>query len=197
MSLTWSTSTYSNGIFVPSYLIKRYNSAGTVVQTIATGTCAALVTGTTCAETAAPSGSWKYTVTPAVGAWRGAESTQVAATVGALSLTLTPTLARATATLTGSAANFITGESLTFRLDNATSGTVLTGTLAGVATPTAVPAGGGGAVTVVLPGGTTEGAHTVYAVTSPSAESAGRPSLSTTRRRPPRRSPAAPPARSP
>ena len=112
-------------------------------------------------------------MTPAVGAWRGAESTQVAATVGALSLTLTPTLARATATLTGSAANFITGESLTYRLDNATSGTVLTGTLAGVATPTAVPAGGGGAVTVVLPGGTTEGAHTVYAVTSPSAESAG------------------------
>ena len=83
VSLSWSASTYSNGIAVPSYLVKRYNAAGTIVQTIASGTCAALVSGTTCSHTAAPSGSWKYTVTPAVGSWRGAESAQVSVTVGA------------------------------------------------------------------------------------------------------------------
>ncbi len=36
-----------------------------------------------------------------------------------------------------------------------------------------MPSGGGGAVTVLLPGGTTAGAHTVYAVASPSGENAG------------------------
>jgi hypothetical protein len=172
VSLSWATSTYSNGGVVPTYLVKRYNSAGTVVQTISSGTCATTVTGTSCSETAVPAGSWKYAVTPAVGNWRGAESAQTAAIVGANDLSLAPTLTRATATLTGTIANFITGETLTFRLDNATSGTVLAGTLTGVATPTTVPSGGGGGVTVVLPAGTTAGAHTVYAVTAPSAENA-------------------------
>jgi hypothetical protein len=172
VSLTWPTSTYSNGVAVPSYLVQRYNAAGTVVQTIGSGTCAALVTGLTCTESAVPAGSWRYSVTPAVGNWRGAESTKVAATVGAPSLSLTPVLTRATATLSGTAANFVTGQSLTFRLDNATSGTVLAGTLAGVATPTAVGATGGAAVTVTLPAGTTAGAHTIYAVTA-NGENAG------------------------
>ena len=143
VSLSWSASTYSNGVAVTTYLVKRYNSAGTIEQAIATGTCAALVTGTACSQTAAPSGSWRYTVTPAVGSWRGAESAQVAVSVGSPTVSLTPTLTRATATLTGSVANFLDGESLTFRLDNPTSGTVLAGTVGGVATPTAVPCGRG------------------------------------------------------
>ncbi len=82
VSLSWSASTYSNGVPVPTYLVKRYNAAGTIGQVIASGTCAALVTGTTCSQTAAPSGSWRYTVTPAVGSWRGTESAQVSVTVG-------------------------------------------------------------------------------------------------------------------
>lgn len=174
VSLTWASSTYSNGVAVPSYLVRRYDAAGTVVQTISSGTCAALVTGLTCTEAAVPAGSWRYSVTPAVGNWRGAEGAKVAATVGAQSLSLTPVLTRATATVSGTAASFVTGQSLTFRLDNAVSGTVLAGTLAGVATPTSVGATGGGTVTVTLPAGTTAGAHTVYAVTA-NGESAGQP----------------------
>ena len=77
VSLTWATSTYSNGVTVPSYLVKRYDAAGTVVQTMTSGTCAALVTGLTCTESAVPTGSWRYSVTPAVGNWRGAESAKV------------------------------------------------------------------------------------------------------------------------
>lgn len=171
VTLTWPASTYSNGVAVASYLIKRYDAAGAVLQTIISGSCATLVAATTCTQTAVPAGSWRYSVTPAVGNWRGAESAKASATVGSPSLSLTPLLTRATATLSGTAANFITGETLTFRLDS-TTGTVLTGTLAGVATPTVVAANGGGAVTVVLPAGTTAGAHTVYGVASPSGESA-------------------------
>ena len=43
-----------------------------------------------------------------------------------------------------------------YRLDSST-GTVLTGSLSGTATPTAVPASGGGSVVVTVPAGTVRG----------------------------------------
>jgi hypothetical protein len=51
---------------------------------------------------------------------------------------------------------------VTFRLDNSSTGTVLAGSLA----PTPVPSGGGSNITVTVPAGTANGAHTVYAVGS-------------------------------
>lgn len=175
VTLTWPASSFSNGVTVPTYLVTRYDSTGTVVASMGSGTCASTVTGTSCTETAVPSGSWRYSVTPAVGSWRGTESTMSPVTVAAPSLSLTPVLARATATLSGTAANLVAGESVRFRLDDPASGAVLAGTLDGVATPTAVGASGGGAVTVVLPAGTTAGPHTVYLVASPSGETAAQP----------------------
>ncbi|MGH2811680.1 MAG: hypothetical protein ACRDI1_03060, partial [Actinomycetota bacterium] len=52
---------------------------------------------------------------------------------------------------------------ITFHLDG-TGGTELSATVAGVATPAAVPTGGSAAVTISLPGGTSEGPHTIHAV---------------------------------
>ena len=71
-------------------------------------------------------------------------------------------------TLTGTAARFIVGEALQYCLDHPTTGPVLAGSL----TPAAVPAGGGGVVAVTVPPGTSDGAHTVYGVTSPSRSTA-------------------------
>src|SRR6185436_10670504 len=72
--------------------------------------------------------------------------------------------------LSGTVSGFIGGETLVYRLDDPTTGTVLTGKLNSSPTPAAVPAGWGGLATVTVPAGTSDGAHTVYAVTSPSGE---------------------------
>jgi hypothetical protein len=81
--------------------------------------------------------------------------------VASPSLTLSTTTMNALPTTSGgSLASFLDGESVTFRLDNATSGTVLTGSI----TPSPVPTGGSATVSVTIPAGTTLGAHTVFAV---------------------------------
>ncbi|GAC1326844.1 MAG: hypothetical protein NVSMB13_12580 [Mycobacteriales bacterium] len=170
--LSWSAATYSTGAAVSSYLITRYDSSGVSAQTMTAGSCLGTVTATSCTETAVPSGTWRYTVTPTNGNWRGAESAQVSAVVGLPTLTLTPTYTTTPVTLTGSVANFVVGQTLQFRLDNASTGALLTGTVAGSATPAAMPAGVSAAVTVALPVGTTSASHTVYAAAS-NGESAG------------------------
>jgi chitinase len=82
VTLTWAASTLSTGEPVGGYLVKRYDSAGTTEQTIASGSCASQVSGTTCDETSVPSGTWTYSVTPAYNNWRGAESAKTTVTVG-------------------------------------------------------------------------------------------------------------------
>ena len=62
----------------------------------------------------------------------------------------------------GSIANFLDGETVIYRLDNATTGTVLAGSI----TPSPVPVGGSATVSVTIPAGTSLGAHTVFAVGS-------------------------------
>src|SRR5215207_6263336 len=66
------------------------------------------------------------------------------------------------ATATGQIAGFVGGQTVSFRLDNPTTGTLLTGSIA----PTPVPAGGSSSVSVTIPAGTANGAHTVYAIGS-------------------------------
>ncbi|MFT4049341.1 MAG: Ig-like domain-containing protein [Solirubrobacterales bacterium] len=60
------------------YRVKRYPAAGGAGVTIPAGTCSSLVTGAaatlTCTETSTPRGDWKYTVTPILSGWSGAES---------------------------------------------------------------------------------------------------------------------------
>jgi hypothetical protein len=169
VALTWSASTMANGVAVSGYIVRRYDSAGISQQTIVSGTCSATVVGTACSETSTPSGTWRYSITPTYGGWRGAESPTTSVTVGSPTLTLSPPLTKSPNTLGGSIANFVEGETLRFRLDGI-SGPELAGSINGSPSPAAVPAGGGGPVTVTIPSGTSEGAHTIYAVSSPTGE---------------------------
>ena len=72
VTLTWSASQFADGANVPQYVIKRYNAITNAVQTTLAN-CNGLVGSTTCTENSVPIGTWKYTVTPAAGVWRGIE----------------------------------------------------------------------------------------------------------------------------
>jgi hypothetical protein len=73
VTVTWTGSSFAEGAAVPSYVIRRYDGITSTEATVAAG-CAGTVTTTSCTENGVPIGSWRYTVTPAAGAWRGAES---------------------------------------------------------------------------------------------------------------------------
>ena len=172
VTVSWPATTLSNGTAVSGYTIKRYDAATLTTQTVLAG-CSGTLTTTTCAETNLPPGQWVYSVTPRIATnWRGPESVKsVAVTVAPPVLSFASSIVRPTTSLSGTAAGFLGGETVRYRLDSVT-GTELTGTLAGNATPATVPGSGEGTVSVTIPSGTTEGAHTVYAVASPSGDTA-------------------------
>jgi hypothetical protein len=78
----------------------------------------------------------------------------------ALSFTSSTTLKSLPAGLSGNITSFITGQSVTFRLDDPTTGALLSGS----ATPSTIPSNGSSSISVTIPVGTTNGTHTVYAV---------------------------------
>ncbi len=160
VTVSWSAS--GGSVPVSGYAIKRYDANGNA-QTVGSG-CSGTITGLSCTEQAVPGGQWRYTVTPLNNNWRGSESAQSAAvTVAAPSLSLTPTsVSSLPAALSGQIQNFVSGQTVTFRLDNATTGTVLSGSIS----PSPVPASGTSSVSVTLPAGTANGAHTIYAIGS-------------------------------
>jgi hypothetical protein len=161
VTVSWTAS--GGTVPVSGYVVKRYDSTTGVVQTIGSG-CSGTIAGLTCTEQAVPGGQWRYSITTLNNNWRGAESAKsAAATVASPSLSLsTSSTSTLPAALTGQIENFISGQTVTFRLDNATSGTVLTGGI----TPSPVPASGSASVNVTLPAGTANGAHTIYAIGS-------------------------------
>jgi hypothetical protein len=162
VTVSWSASTVA-GQAVSGYVVKRYN-ASSQSQTVGSG-CSGTVTSTSCTEAAVPSGAWTYRVAPKLSSWLGPEgASSPTATVAAatLSFSSSTTVTTLPTTLSGTISAFVTGSTVTYRLDDATSGTVLTGTT----TPSTIPAGGSAAVTVTIPSGTANGAHTVYAVGS-------------------------------
>jgi hypothetical protein len=168
VTVSWTAA--SGSVPVSGYAVKRYDANG-VAQTVGAG-CSGTVTGLSCTEAAVPAGQWRYTVTPLNNNWRGAESTQSAVvTVAAPSLTLSPTsVSSLPASLSGQITGFAAGQSVSFRLDNAATGTVLNGSIS----PSPVPAGGSATVAVTLPAGTANGSHTIYAIGS-SGDTAGAP----------------------
>ncbi|HEY5660686.1 MAG TPA: chitobiase/beta-hexosaminidase C-terminal domain-containing protein, partial [Gaiellaceae bacterium] len=176
VAVSWGASTLSNGNAVSGYVVKRYPSGGGVPTISPVGSCSGTVASTSCTEDDVPTGTWVYTVTPAVASWRGAESaTSGVVTVAAATLTLngspfgnaafTPAIANATGAITG----FAGGENVTYRLD---AGTALTGS------PTAVGADGSATITALgIPKSAGDGAHSVSvlgdAAYVPSTASAG------------------------
>jgi hypothetical protein len=73
VTVSWTASHFADGTLVPSYIVKRYNAITNALQTTLSA-CDGNVSGTSCVEHSVPTGSWKYTVTPAAGTWRGTES---------------------------------------------------------------------------------------------------------------------------
>jgi hypothetical protein len=96
VTVSWSASTLANGMAVTGYEVRRYNSSTLAQQTILSA-CTGVVTATTCTESAVPTGTWRYTVTPVFSTnWRGTESAMsgvatvdTTAPVNALSLNVT------------------------------------------------------------------------------------------------------------
>jgi hypothetical protein len=162
VQVTWAAVTMPGGSPVEDYRVKRYNTSG-VEQTIK-GACDVAISTTTCTENGVPSGTWRYAVAPRLGTWQGAFGTMSAnVTVAAPSLTLNSptTITQFPSQLTGAIASFIPGQSVTVRLDNATTGTVLPSSLA----PATVPANGNANLTVTgIPNTISNGTHTLYAI---------------------------------
>ena len=176
VTVSWSATTLPGGAPVAGYVVRRYSTGGTL-QSIGSA-CSGTVSSTSCTEAGVPGGTWRYTVQPKQGNWTGAEGSQSSSvTVAAPSLTLSPTtVSSLPATLTGSVAAYVPGQTITFRLDNPSTGTVLSATV----TPSTIPAGGGASVSVTLPAGTAPGAHQVYAVGSAGDTASAPVSVTTT-----------------
>jgi hypothetical protein len=75
VTVSWTASIFATGGPVPSYVVRRYDGVLGGVQTIGTA-CSGLVSGTSCVESGVPTGTWKYSVQPAAGTWRGVEGPQ-------------------------------------------------------------------------------------------------------------------------
>ena len=80
VTVSWAVSRFVDGTAVPSYIVKRYDAVSNVLQTTLAA-CSGNVGATSCVEHGVPTGSWKYTVTPAAGVWRGTESAKSATVV--------------------------------------------------------------------------------------------------------------------
>ena len=159
VSVSWSAP--SDGAPPTGYIVKRYDGSNQS-QTVGSA-CAGTVNGTSCTESAVPAGTWTYKVTPARANWRGAESPGSSVTVAPPSLTLTPaTVTSFPSALSGQLDGFVPGQTIAYRLDNPSSGTILSGST----TPSTIPANGHAGVSVTIPAGTANGAHTVYAIGS-------------------------------
>jgi hypothetical protein len=168
--VSWSASTIG-GASVAGYTVRRYDAGTLALQTIGAG-CSGEIAALTCTEAAVPPGSWRYAVTPTHGLWIGTEgATSGTATVASPSLawTSSSTVTSLPATLTGTLASYVSGETVTFRLDDPSSGTVLTGSIS----PTPVPASGAVSFSVTLPADLVNGSHTVHAIGSLVSQGSG------------------------
>lgn len=171
VTVNWTAITMPGGAPLGGYQVTRYDGAS-VPQTIG-ASCAGTITAVSCTEAAVGPGSWTYSIAGRVTSWTGSAGPRSASvTVGAptLSVTAPAYLSSLPTVLSGSLSNFVSGATVVFRLDNPTTGPVLTG----ATVPLTIPVNGSASVSVTIPLGTADGSHTVYAVDG-SGDSAGAP----------------------
>jgi hypothetical protein len=162
VTVAWSAAALPGGEAVDGYRVRRV-AAGGSGATVG-GSCSATQTGLLCTETTVAPGTWAYGVTTLLAGWTGAEGPRTVVTVGAPSFTLaSATVTSLPAIVTGTVADYAGPAGLTFRLDDAGTGPILSATAA------AVPAAGTAQVAVTLPAGVSEGTHRIFAVGSSSA----------------------------
>lgn len=162
VTVSWSVNSFPGGTAVNGYIVRRYDTSTGTLQTIGTG-CSGLIAALNCTENAVPPGTWRYTVQPRHGNWQGTEgATSSSATIGSptLSFGSSPSITTLPTTLDGTLSDFVTGSTVTYRLDNPVSGALLSGTT----TPNPIPNNGNATVSVTIPKATTNGAHVVYAI---------------------------------
>ncbi len=163
VTLSWSATGLPGGGSVAGYTVRRYSSGG-ALQSIGSA-CSGTVAATSCTEAAVPAGTWRYTVQPRQGNWTGVESglsSPVTVTGPSLSVTSGSPVAALPGTVNAALSAFATGQTVTYRLDDAVTGTLLTATT----TPSTIPAGGGATAAITIPAGTTGGTHTIHAIGS-------------------------------
>jgi hypothetical protein len=71
VSVSWSAVTV--GSAPVSYTVRRLNASSGLPATVGSS-CSGTLSATSCTETAVPSGTWRYAVTPVLAAWTGVES---------------------------------------------------------------------------------------------------------------------------
>ena len=159
-AVSWPAVTLSDGTPVDGYRVTRYDGGG-VAQTVGAG-CAGLVTALNCTEIAVAPGTWRYAVAPVFKSWQGAEGPRTSATIAApqLALTGSTNITVVPGTLNGSITNFLPGQSVSFRLNDPATGTVVAGSF----NPSPVPASGTADVSVAIPTTVADGNYVLYAV---------------------------------
>ena len=159
VTVSWQQTTLSGGTPAQTYTVRRYDTSG-VLQTIAPD--CVVVAATTCTEHGVPFGVWQYSTQARQASWTGSESTKGASiTVSTASFALSSTAPITTlpAVAAGNISSFIVGETLTYHLDSPT-GTVLAGS------PSTVSNSASMAVSVTVPAGTSDAAHSIFVVGS-------------------------------
>ncbi len=72
VTVSWTAANLAGGGAPEGYVVRRYAASGEEVA-IGAG-CAGTIAALSCTEAAVPPGRWRYTVTPVLQGWRGAES---------------------------------------------------------------------------------------------------------------------------
>ena len=167
VTVTWPAATFPDSTPVNAYLVERYG-AGHVPKGVG-ASCSGTLNALTCTESGVPPGTWTYAITTKHHGWIGAEGPESAGiSVAAPSLTFTSstTLATLPQAVAGTVASFKTGETIVFRLDEPSTGPLLSGSV----TSSPIPFSGTSSVSVTIPVLVSAGAHTVYAVGSGGSE---------------------------
>lgn len=73
VAVSWSATQLPDGVGVSGYEVVAYDTITSAPRTVG-GTCAGVVSSTSCTDTGVPSGSWRYSVVPREDAWIGPAS---------------------------------------------------------------------------------------------------------------------------